>query len=111
MPNPKSKTQPKWPSQVPVFSAEDIHQKSEYQVGKQCCAVGWLLKLFLKIPEYGAYDFSIFYQAVKEFKKHAKGLRNYSCIEEWNDDPKRTTEEIAQTLNKTMVGLGYSHYE
>ena len=105
-----------WPEQVPYFDKSMIHQEgTEYELpdGRRC-VVGWLQELFLypKTPEgYGGYCFDSMDKAVKEFRKHAKKIKNYASLEDWGDDPKTPLKEIADTLNKTMVGLGYTEHE
>ena len=104
-----------WPEQVPVFDKTMIHQEDTYdEIDGKHCVVGWLQELFLHLinPEgYGGYYRKNYVEALKEFKKHAKGVKKYYCVEEWGDSPERSKEEIADTLNKTMVGLGYTEQE
>ena len=104
-----------WPKQVPYFEEEDVHNvDGEYTIIEKGvtkrCAMGWLKHLFLDFNEFGPLDTSNLRKADIILRKIGHVSR-YDSIEEWNDDPKRTTEEIAQTLNKTMAELGYNNHE
>ena len=102
-----------WPNQVPYFTEEDVHNiDGEYDIIEngitKRCAMGWLKYLFLDFNQFGPLDMKIFKKSEVIFRNVAR-IPKGEMIEEWND--RQTRSNIAKTLNKVMVELGYEPEE
>lgn len=93
----------KWPEEVPVLTARDIHKGGFDGPRGSHCLVGWLDEVF---PCWGEQQMRPYRAIRKQLPKLRGGSHMLPSV--WNDSPNVTKTEIARVWNTAMAQLGYT---
>jgi hypothetical protein len=91
-------SKPKWPAEVPVLTARDIHRGALDGPNQTHCLIGWCSQSF--------DDFDVWDTAREKIAGRIGDGRAW--ISDFNDDPATTKAEIARVWNLAMADLGYT---
>lgn len=87
----------KWPKEVPMLEAEDIHKGAPNGPHGSHCLYGWCNKVFYRGSNTKA----------AEVIEELIWKQGSDWIIAYNDNPRRHKKTIARTWNKAMAKLGY----
>ena len=95
-------TKRKWPEEVPILTAQDIHKGSLHsRDGCRHCLLGWLIEAF---PIY-TLDEAVVRRRAQETVETEIGT---AFIAKHNDSRSVSKEQLAREWNAAMARLGYT---
>ncbi len=92
-----------WPDVVPVLAASDFC-KGGMRCRARRCLLGWLEEFFDFDTVYATPCRNVAYTTLRTLVQEKS---HHTSVNEFNDDPEVTEEELARTWRDMLVALGY----